>query len=74
MNQEKINQAIAVLHAAGYHVGCLWNVKDVTERYQCDHDTAYEILSEVLDANIDTIFDSIHCQAKYEHKLEEVES
>jgi hypothetical protein len=73
MNNEEINQAKAVLRKAGYHVTCLWHVQDVTDRYECDEDTAYEILSEVLDANIETIFDSIHHQAKYYHNLKEKE-
>lgn len=62
-----------VLRKAGYHVDCLWHVQDVTDRYECDEDKAYEILTEVLDANVDTIFDSIHHQAKYEHNLNDKE-
>lgn len=62
-----------VLRKAGYHVDSLWHVQDITDRYECDEDKAYEILSEVLDANIDTIFDSAHHQAKYEHNLKEKE-
>ena len=62
-----------VLRKAGYHVDSLWHVQDVTDRYECDADKAYEILTEVLDANIDTIFDTIHNQAKYELNLNEKE-
>ena len=62
-----------VLRKAGYHVDSLWHVQDVTDRYECDADKAYEILTEVLDANIDTIFDSLHHQAKYENNLNEKE-
>lgn len=62
-----------VLRKAGYHVDSLWHVQDITNRYECDADKAYEILTEVLDANIDTIFDTIHNQAKYENNLNEKE-
>jgi len=71
MNHEEINQAIEVLRKAGYHVECLWHIQDVTDRYECDQETAYEILTEVLDANVDTIFDSIHHQATIENNLNE---
>lgn len=73
MNYEEIDQAKEVLRKAGYHVDSLWHVQDVTDRYECDEDTAYEILSEVLDASIDGVFDSIHHQAKYEMNLNEKE-
>jgi hypothetical protein len=71
MNHEEINQAIEVLRKAGYHVECLWHVQDVTDRYECDQETAYEILSEVLDANIEMVFNSIHHQATIENNLNE---
>ena len=62
-----------VLRKAGYHVDSLWHVQDITDRFECDEETAYEILTAVLDANIDTIFDTIHNQAKYELNLNEKE-
>ena len=71
MNHEEINKAKEVLREAGYHVSSLWHVEDITDRYECDKDTAYEILTEVLDANIDTIFESIHHQATIENNLNE---
>ena len=65
--------AKSVLRKAGYHVDSLWHVQDVTDRYECGEEMAYEILTAVLDANIDTIFDTIHSQAKYELNLNEKE-
>ena len=73
MSNEEINQAKEVLRKAGYHVDSLWHVQDVTDRYECDEDTAYEVLSEALDANIERVFDSIHHEAKYEMNLNEKE-
>lgn len=73
MNHKEISKAKYILKQAGYHVDSLWHISDVTDRYECDEDTAYEILSEVLDANVETIFDSIHQQAKYENNLNEKE-
>ena len=65
--------AKSVLRKAGYHVDSLWHVQDITDRYECGEEIAYEILTAVLDANIDTIFDSLHHQAKYENNLNEKE-
>lgn len=73
MSRIEISKAKEVLRKAGYHVDSLWNVVDVMQRYDCDEDKAYEILTEVLDANTDAVFDSIHHQAKYEHNLNEKE-
>jgi hypothetical protein len=73
MNHEEITKAKEVLRQAGYHVDSLWHVQDITDRYECDENTAYEILTEVLDANVDTIFDSIHHQATFENNLNEKE-
>jgi hypothetical protein len=71
MNHEEITKAKDVLRQAGYHVESLWHIQDITDRYECDEETAYEILTEVLDANIETIFDSIHHQATIENNLKE---
>lgn len=73
MKYEEINKAKDILRKAGYHVDSLWHTDDITDRYECDKDKAYEILTEILDANIDTIFDSVHHQAKYYHNLKEKE-
>jgi hypothetical protein len=72
MNYEEINKAKEVLRKAGYHVDSLWHVQDITDRYECDKDTAYEILTEVLEANIEMVFNSIHDQAMF-NELKEKE-
>lgn len=69
--ESEVNKAKETLRKSGYHVDSLWHVQDVTDRYECDQDKAYEILTEVLDANTDSVFDSIHHQAKYYHNLNE---
>lgn len=69
----EIQEARETLRRAGYHTDSLWHVQDITDRYECDEDKAYEILTEVIDTNIDSIFDSIHHQAKYYHNLNEKE-
>jgi hypothetical protein len=73
MNYEEIDQAKEVLRKAGYHVDSLWHVQDVTDRYECSEDNAYEILTEVLDTNISAVFDSLHHQATCYHNLKEKE-
>jgi hypothetical protein len=65
MNHEEITKAKEVLRAAGYHVDTLWHVQDITDRYECDADKAYEILTEVLDVSVEMVFDSIHGQAMF---------
>jgi hypothetical protein len=74
MNHQEILIAKEVLRKAGYHIDSLWHVQDVTDRFECDQDKAYEILTEVLDASVDGVFDSIHHQAKYELNLNEKEN
>lgn len=73
MNHEEITKAKEVLRKAGYHVDSLWHIQDITDRYECDADKAYEILTMVLDTNIDKVFDSIHYQATIENNLNEKE-
>lgn len=74
MNYQEIHKAKEVLRKAGYHIDSLWHVQDVTDRFDCDQDKAYEILTEVLDTSIDGVFDSIYHQAKYYHNLNEKEN
>lgn len=73
MNYEEVNKAKEVLRKNGYHIESLWHIHEVTDRYECDAEKAYEILGEVLDANVDGVFDSLHHQAKYYHNLKEKE-
>jgi hypothetical protein len=63
MNHEQINQAKEVLRKAGYHVDSLWHVQDVTDRYECDEETAYDILTNALDRSIERTFDTIFDEA-----------
>lgn len=74
MNHQEILIAKEVLRKAGYHIDSLWHVQDVTDRFDCDQDKAYEILTEVLDTSVDGVFDSIYHQAKYYHNLNEKEN
>ena len=73
MNYREINKAKHILRRAGYHVDSLWHVQDITNRYECGEEQAYEILTDVLDASVDTIFDSVHRQATLENNLKEKE-
>jgi hypothetical protein len=44
----KIEEAKATLRDAGYFVDNLWMTIDVTDRYECDAETAQEILDSAL--------------------------
>lgn len=43
-----IANAKLVLKQAGYFVDNLWHVNDVKDRYECDDDTAQDILHHAL--------------------------
>lgn len=43
-----VAQAKEVLRKAGYFVDALWHTDDVQDRYQCDKETAMEILEDAL--------------------------
>ena len=43
-----INEAKEVLRRAGYFVDALWHTRDVQDRYQCDKETAMEVLENAL--------------------------
>jgi uncharacterized protein YajQ (UPF0234 family) len=68
---EEIEDAKAVLRSAGYHVDSLWHVKDVTRRFECEDDEAYELLSDSLEQNVERTFEIIAHQAIYERELKE---
>jgi hypothetical protein len=63
-----IANAKLVLKQAGYFVDNLWNVEDVQERFECDENTAQEILFRALTNEwvMDQIWDAIHMAADYE--------
>jgi hypothetical protein len=68
----EIENAKDVLRAAGYHVPALWHLRDVTDKYECDEDTAWHILHEVIDKSIWRINDAIDEMAQ-EHELKSKE-
>jgi hypothetical protein len=68
---QEIEDAKAVLRSAGYHVDSLWHVKDVTNRFECDNEEAYELLSDSLEQNVERTFEIIAHQAIYERELKE---
>ena len=43
-----IANAKLVLKQAGYFVDNLWSINDVQDRFECDDDTAQEILNDAL--------------------------
>jgi hypothetical protein len=61
-----------VLRKAGYHTPSLWHLRDVMDKYECDEDTAWHILHEVIDKSIWRINDSIDEMAQ-EHELKSKE-
>jgi hypothetical protein len=65
MNNEEINQAKEVLRKAGYNVESLWHIQDVTDRYECDQETAYDILTNALERSIERTFDVISDEAMF---------
>lgn len=46
------------LNSKGYFVDNLWHLNDVSDRFNCTDDEAYEVLSKVLES--DYIMSSIH--------------
>jgi hypothetical protein len=71
MKHQEVHQAKEVLRKAGYHVDSLWHVEDVTLRYECDSDEAYEILTHALDTSIEEVFERIQKEAVHQRELKE---
>lgn len=65
-NQEKIENAKAVLREAGYFVDNLWRIEDAMDRHKCDAETAQEILYKALtnDWVVEQIFFAINMAAE----------
>ena len=63
-----VNEAKAVLKAAGYYVDNLWHVQDVKERFHADDDEAQEVLDSALtnEATMSQIWEAIHCAAEFD--------
>ena len=55
---DKIKEAMDTLRDAGYYVDNLWHVNDVFSRFDCDEQTAQDILDQSLgnDATIEQIW------------------
>ena len=67
----EVRAAKDVLRRAGYHTDSLWHVEDVTLRFECDSDEAYEILTHALDASIEDVYGMISSVAVQERQLTE---
>ncbi len=65
----KIEQAKKTLRDAGYFTDNLWHVDDVKSRYECDNETAIDILDDALsnDATMEQIWFAINFHID-EHK------
>ena len=57
----EIEQAKAILKQHGYYVGNLWTIQDVTDRYDCTDEQAYDVLDTALnnEATMEQIFYAI---------------
>lgn len=64
----EVEAAKETLRKAGYHTPSLWHLRDVTDKYECDEDTAWHILHEVIDKSIWRINEYIDEMAQ-EHEL-----
>ena len=67
----EVRAAKDVLRRAGYHTDSLWHVEDVTLRFECESDEAYEILTHILDASIEDVYGMISSVAVQERQLTE---
>jgi hypothetical protein len=74
-NQIAIDAAKAILKSNGYFVDNLWHTDDVIQKYNCDEETALDILSRVFhDGRIcERIFDKIDSVADLMGLNEEVQ-
>lgn len=62
---EKTREA---LKKNGYHTETLWHVSDVTDRYECTDEEAYELLTKALDTTIEEINNEIDYRAEGKYK------
>ena len=60
-NEDKIEEAKNLLKENGYYVDNLWKIEDVKSRFECDDETAYDILDLALtnEATFEQIWFSI---------------
>ena len=68
-------KALEFLNSQGYFVDNLWHVNDVCIDYECDEQTAYEILGRAVcnDFIMQHINEEIAEQAEYTFKLKRKE-
>lgn len=61
-----VAQAKEVLRNAGYFVDNLWHIQDVMDRYECDEETAMEVLDSALtnDATMEQIHFAVRLMAE----------
>lgn len=61
-----VEQAKEVLRNAGYFVDNLWHIQDVMDRYECDEETAMEVLDSALtnDATMEQIHFAVRLMAE----------
>jgi hypothetical protein len=61
------------LKAKGYHAEALWHTCDVTNKYECTDDEAYELLDKAIDVTIEDVNNEIDYRAegKYKYKTNE---
>lgn len=48
----------------GYHTETLWHVSDITDRYECTDEQAYELLTQALETTIEDVFNEIDYRAE----------
>jgi hypothetical protein len=65
---DAIHNAKDVLKESGFFVDNLWTIRDVQDRFECDENTAQEILYKALTNEwvMDQIWQAIHMVANYE--------
>lgn len=62
----KVEQAKAVLKEAGYHTDSLWHINDVTNKFECTDEQAYELLDNVINGLISNANETIMDQGMME--------
>lgn len=52
------------LSSKGYNADVLWHVSDVTDRYECTDEQAYELLTDALETTTEDVFNEIDYRAE----------
>jgi len=71
MKKLTVETARQFLTEKGYYTENLWHVDDVISRYECDEQTAYDILDSILQTNwiMENVNELIVEVAEYEYEL-----